>query len=594
MAVAERRGVLSRLRSRRRGAPSRRFTGLRGRRPPRGPAPDVALSAPPRPHRLVDSARCPSCVPSSDRRCPSSSRRASARCPGIAQVALAVLAAVVVVLAALFFLRRRGERRAAAGRRARADRVQPALRVAARAGRPAGGRRCGSRPPRGPRPAELHRQAVQGPALQGRRDGHPDARVGEHDRPDAADDPGLRVAGRRPRELQPPARLRDPLPGEDRRPHDVRPPDDPPARRRHAAARGRRHLDGRRALRLDSARRRRRRRRQRAEDRDPLLPLRHPAPVSADGQVTFDDFAAVDIRVGRIVEVEDFPEARRPAWKLRVDFGPKIGVRRSSAQIKNYGREDLEGRLVLGRRELPAAPDRPGALGGARARHVQRGGRAAPQSRAASRARRPRRLSGPGGPGSAQPPGATVPPAATTARCRRSDRTGAAAGDGGSAGGRWVAGVVVGGAGAGVVSGGGGGAVVAGGAGTEGVGSSGATTPPDDALPGCSAGSVEVSDSCCGAAGFAAAAPPVRCRVAGGGRPPLAVAGPFSASLALFFFASASFFAALSDGEDAFSVTAGSRWRGVRGAAARRRAGPARRRRPGSQAPRRPPACAAP
>ena len=68
--------------------------------------------------------------------------------------------------------------------------------------------------------------------------------------------------------------------------------------------------------------------------------------MSADGQVTFDDFAAVDIRVGRIVEVEDFPEARRPAWKLRVDFGPKIGVKRSSAQVKNYSREDLELSLI--------------------------------------------------------------------------------------------------------------------------------------------------------------------------------------------------------------------------------------------------------
>jgi tRNA-binding protein len=64
-------------------------------------------------------------------------------------------------------------------------------------------------------------------------------------------------------------------------------------------------------------------------------------------EITFDDFAKVDIRVGRVVEVEDFPEARRPAWKLRIDFGPEIGVRRSSAQIKNYAREDLEGRLVL-------------------------------------------------------------------------------------------------------------------------------------------------------------------------------------------------------------------------------------------------------
>ena len=70
--------------------------------------------------------------------------------------------------------------------------------------------------------------------------------------------------------------------------------------------------------------------------------------MSADGQVSFEQFAAIDIRVGRIVEVEDFPEARRPAWKLSVDFGPELGIKRSSAQIKNYAREELEGRLVLG------------------------------------------------------------------------------------------------------------------------------------------------------------------------------------------------------------------------------------------------------
>ena len=69
--------------------------------------------------------------------------------------------------------------------------------------------------------------------------------------------------------------------------------------------------------------------------------------MSDDGLITFDQFAAVDIRVGRIVEVEDFPEARKPAWKLRVDFGEEIGVKRSSAQITNYAREELEGRLVL-------------------------------------------------------------------------------------------------------------------------------------------------------------------------------------------------------------------------------------------------------
>ena len=55
----------------------------------------------------------------------------------------------------------------------------------------------------------------------------------------------------------------------------------------------------------------------------------------------------VDMRVGRIVEIEDFPEARKPAWKLRVDFGEDVGVRWSSAQITNYERDDLVGRLVI-------------------------------------------------------------------------------------------------------------------------------------------------------------------------------------------------------------------------------------------------------
>ena len=63
--------------------------------------------------------------------------------------------------------------------------------------------------------------------------------------------------------------------------------------------------------------------------------------------ITYADFVAVDMRVGRIVEVEDFPEARNPAWKLRIDFGPEIGEKRSSAQITNYAREQLEGRLVV-------------------------------------------------------------------------------------------------------------------------------------------------------------------------------------------------------------------------------------------------------
>jgi tRNA-binding protein len=63
--------------------------------------------------------------------------------------------------------------------------------------------------------------------------------------------------------------------------------------------------------------------------------------------ITFDDFLAVDLRVGRVVAVEDFPEARRPAWKLTIDFGSEIGVKRSSAQITNYSRDQLEGRLVV-------------------------------------------------------------------------------------------------------------------------------------------------------------------------------------------------------------------------------------------------------
>src|SRR5689334_1510585 len=63
--------------------------------------------------------------------------------------------------------------------------------------------------------------------------------------------------------------------------------------------------------------------------------------------ITFDDFLAVDMRVGRVLAVEDFPEARKPAWKLTIDFGPALGTRRSSAQITNYAREELEGRLVV-------------------------------------------------------------------------------------------------------------------------------------------------------------------------------------------------------------------------------------------------------
>ena len=64
--------------------------------------------------------------------------------------------------------------------------------------------------------------------------------------------------------------------------------------------------------------------------------------------IDYDHFAAVDMRVGQIVAVEDFPEARKPAWKLTIDFGEEIGIKKSSAQITNYAREELEGRLVVG------------------------------------------------------------------------------------------------------------------------------------------------------------------------------------------------------------------------------------------------------
>ena len=63
--------------------------------------------------------------------------------------------------------------------------------------------------------------------------------------------------------------------------------------------------------------------------------------------IEFDDFLKVDMRVGRVVAVDDFPEARKPAWKLTIDFGPEIGTKRSSAQITNYERAELEGRLVV-------------------------------------------------------------------------------------------------------------------------------------------------------------------------------------------------------------------------------------------------------
>lgn len=64
--------------------------------------------------------------------------------------------------------------------------------------------------------------------------------------------------------------------------------------------------------------------------------------------IDYSDFEKVDIRVGRILSVDDFPEARKPAYKLVIDFGPEIGTKRSSAQItEHYSRAELEGTLIM-------------------------------------------------------------------------------------------------------------------------------------------------------------------------------------------------------------------------------------------------------
>ena len=64
-------------------------------------------------------------------------------------------------------------------------------------------------------------------------------------------------------------------------------------------------------------------------------------------EITWEQFEAVDMRVGRVVGVEEFPEARVPAWKLEIDFGSEIGRKRSSAQVTHYSRDQLERRLVV-------------------------------------------------------------------------------------------------------------------------------------------------------------------------------------------------------------------------------------------------------
>ena len=71
-------------------------------------------------------------------------------------------------------------------------------------------------------------------------------------------------------------------------------------------------------------------------------------------EITWEQFTAIDMRVGRLVAVDEFPEAREPAWKLEIDFGPEIGRKRSSAQITHYSAAELEGRLVIAVVNFPA------------------------------------------------------------------------------------------------------------------------------------------------------------------------------------------------------------------------------------------------
>ncbi|HVF83849.1 MAG TPA: tRNA-binding protein [Sphingomicrobium sp.] len=75
--------------------------------------------------------------------------------------------------------------------------------------------------------------------------------------------------------------------------------------------------------------------------------VHHSPGTPPAAEITFDQFLAVDVRVGRIVAAEPFPQARKPAYKLAIDFGSAVGVKRSSAQItEHYALEELPGRLV--------------------------------------------------------------------------------------------------------------------------------------------------------------------------------------------------------------------------------------------------------
>ncbi|MGH2807039.1 MAG: tRNA-binding protein [Actinomycetota bacterium] len=73
-----------------------------------------------------------------------------------------------------------------------------------------------------------------------------------------------------------------------------------------------------------------------------------PEKLPKKQDITIDDFFNVDLRTGRVVSVDDFPEARKPSYKIVVDFGPTVGTLATSAQVTTYGKDELVGRMIVG------------------------------------------------------------------------------------------------------------------------------------------------------------------------------------------------------------------------------------------------------